>query len=217
MAHPTPFSLLSIVHRSDDFAFLEKCIASVYASEVLPTQWVIVCNGDLPAHYFTLLESHTITLIKTPEIAFSAALNKGLAATTYDLVARIDSDDKVHPSRFAAQISFMEAHPHIDILGSAIAIIDNNDETITTRHLPLTHQQICAKLWTCPMAHPSVIYRKEKVHSVGGYSDDWHRAEDFHLWLKLYKDGAQFANLESALTDYRQTAESFAKNSLKAS
>lgn len=215
------FSLLSVVHASDDFAAFKKSFASVAASQLQPSEWVLVCNGALPQEFHDFFKAapqdFALKLIKTDEASFSAALNLGLQYCAFEMVARFDADDMVYPERFLQQVEFMQQNPAVDILSSCASVIDENDKLITTRNLPSDHATIAAKLWTCPIIHPATMYKKSIVLAAGGYDEAMHRAEDFDLWVRLYKQGAKFANIATPLLHYRQTAVSYKKNSWRAS
>lgn len=42
-----------------------------------------------------------------------------------------------------------------------------------------------AMLFSCSVAHPSVVYRKEAISKAGGYDEAYSGAEDYELWLQL--------------------------------
>jgi len=67
--------------------------------------------------------------------------------------------------------------------------IDNSDaETISIR--PVWHPTSpgllsWAMLFSCCIAHPSVMFRKKSIEYVGGYDESKLYAEDYDLWLRL--------------------------------
>ncbi len=93
------------------------------------------------------------------------ALNEGLKHCSYDLVARMDTDDIAKPNRFEKQIRVFQEHPELDVVG---AWIDEFEETtsniISTRKLPEVHDDICqfAKKRN-PENHPVIMFRKQAV------------------------------------------------------
>lgn len=60
-------------------------------------------------------------------------------------------------------------------------------------------------LWGCQVAHPTVIYNKNTILSVGGYPEDKQNTEDYALWTKIIagRPDAKFHNLPETLLDYR--------------
>jgi hypothetical protein len=47
------------------------------------------------------------------------------------------------------------------------------------------------------------MIRKEVLDHYGTYDEDFKRAEDYELWLRLLKQGIKFANLREPLVRYR--------------
>ena len=65
------------------------------------------------------------------------ALNEGLKHCSYELVARMDTDDIAKPDRFEKQINFMERNPDISVCSSNIdEFIDSTDNIISTKKIP---------------------------------------------------------------------------------
>ena len=123
------------------------------------------------------------------------ALNEGLKHCSYDLVARMDTDDIAKPDRFEKQIRVFQEHPELDVVG---AWIDEFEETtsniISTRKLPEVHDDICqfAKKRN-PFNHPCVVYKKSAVEAAGSYQD-FYLLEDYYLWLRMLMAGYQGYN-----------------------
>ena len=71
-------------------------------------------------------------------------------------------------------------------------------------------------IWTCPMNHPTVMFRKDKILSVGGYnSDAGPRQDDYDLWFRCAAKGLRFANIPESLLYYRFFSDSVKKNNIK--
>ena len=58
------------------------------------------------------------------------------------------------------------------------------------------------------MNQVTVMFKKSRVDSVGGYID-WYCEEDTFLWLRLFLDGAKFANLPDYLVNVRVGKEMY--------
>jgi len=57
-----------------------------------------------------------------------------------------------------------------------------------------------------PLAHPSVMFRKDAITSLGGYQEHgW--PEDYDLWLRLYLNDAIFVKLPQVLFSWREHPE----------
>ncbi len=132
-------------------------------------------------------------------IAFS--LNRGLAESHTDLIARMDSDDVSLPERLTLQTKFMNANPTVQVCGGAMEI----QETGALHPLPQTDAGIrIHMLWGSPFCHPTVMFRRALIVSAGGYRESMVPAEDYDLWARLSRmPECRFANLGNILVRYR--------------
>jgi len=151
-----------------------------------------------------------VRVIHTPPGGLVAALNTGLEACRAPYVARMDADDVSHPRRLELQLALLETRHE---LAAASCLV---------RHFPSSRVAQGARLYEgwlnglvrqeeihrerfveSPVAHPSVMVRREVLLSVGAYRDrGW--AEDYDLWLRLMEAGAAFAKVDRHLLFWRE-------------
>jgi hypothetical protein len=130
-------------------------------------------------------------------------LNQGLQRARATLVARFDADDICEPDRLARQVDYFHTRPKLNILGSQISIIDATGQIVGYRRYPVVHAEIVRSMRRFnPLAHPSVMFRKEEVLGAGGYRE-FPGNEDYELWCRLARAGAEFANHVEPLLRYR--------------
>jgi len=117
--------------------------------------------------------------------------------------ARLDADDINEPHRILTQLSFLDTHPNIAVLGSAIQQIDTHDRPVPTNlSLVTSHAEIRWRLRFCnAINHPTVIFRREAVLDAGNYRDAL-PAEDYELWMRVALK-YRMANLSEPLVRYR--------------
>ena len=147
----------------------------------------------------------------------SFALNEGLKACNYDIVARMDTDDICVHDRFEKQLLYFQSHTDVDVLGSYAYKIDENGEDMHTLiKVPIETNLINHLIWTCPMNHPTVMFRKSKILSIGGYDPDVGlRQDDYDLWFRCVENGLKLANIPQPLLYYRFFSDSIKKNNLR--
>ncbi|MFA7717094.1 MAG: glycosyltransferase family A protein [Candidatus Absconditabacterales bacterium] len=121
--------------------------------------------------------------------------NTGMAKAQGDIFAPLDSDDIwIDGHKIQKQISFLEKHSEISIVGTN-GIIKNNKEGYYRSHLPQTNEEIKNKIFrACPFMHSTVLFKREVYDKCGGYPEDIKFCEDYAYWLKAGKD-SKFANL----------------------
>jgi glycosyltransferase involved in cell wall biosynthesis len=132
------------------------------------------------------------------------ALNRGIRQAKGNIIFRADSDDIQHLDRIKLQYEFLNKEPNIDVVGSAINLIDFNGNKIGYKKYPAKNSDIIKK--SCisnPIAHPTVAIRILTLEKFGFYDINYSRAEDYELWMRLLNNGIIFHNLPNALIDYR--------------
>jgi glycosyltransferase involved in cell wall biosynthesis len=132
-------------------------------------------------------------------------LNYGLGLARTDLVARMDADDWSHPERLREQVEFLNEHPEVAVVGTQIDIMDERSCPLGRREYPTEVDAIAACLpRSNPIAHPSVMYRRQAILDAGGYRYRRYPAnEDYELWCRLAARGQKLANLPRRLLRYR--------------
>lgn len=146
-------------------------------------------------------------------LTFSLSLGLHYARGQY--IARMDSDDLALPTRLRCQIDYLLQHPDIGVLGTDFGWINNSGEVITeVRQIRGNKKIRKALLYTNPICHPSVMFRKDIVEKIGGYLG-YIYAEDYDLWCRLSVDQLViFENLPSVQTHYRVNGIGHARGSL---
>lgn len=137
-------------------------------------------------------------------LGVTAALNTGLALAHGKYIARMDADDISLPERFEKQVAFLETHPEIDILGSAVKLIDERGRNIGALSAPLEDLAIRWKgLFTAAFLHPTVMLRHSVLieHNIH-YRTSRDQAQDFDFFTQLLQF-ARGANLSEPLFLYR--------------
>ncbi|MEG1762662.1 MAG: glycosyltransferase [Bacteroidales bacterium] len=217
MNMPMQFSVLIPVYFKDQAVHFAQALDSIAKQTLLPNEIVIVKDGPINAENEAVL-THFASISPVPLIitalptnqGISAALNQGICVCSYAYIARMDADDIAKPLRFEKQIAFLETHPEVDILGSNVdEFLGEPTHIISQRRVPSSHADICkAMKIRCPFNHPSLIYKKEAILKVGGYIH-FYNLEDWHLWARLFLNGAQMANIPESLLLFRATAQMF--------
>lgn len=130
------------------------------------------------------------------------ALNYCLAFSKGKYIARMDADDIACEDRFKKQIQFLETHKDYAFVGS-IANVFNKNGVWGILKMP-EYPQKEDFLWNIPFIHPSMIFRKEVLLEINGYSTDEinKRCEDYTLVMNLYSNGFIGYNFQEALIDY---------------
>ncbi|MEB3316903.1 MAG: glycosyl transferase [Cyanobacteriota bacterium] len=140
----------------------------------------------------------------------NALVDEVLADSYWQLLARMDSDDRSNPGRLERQRRWLETHIDVDILGTACNEVDEKGALITYKAVPLAHRQIVEALPRYnPINHPTVVIRRKVFASGLRYRMNQRRTEDYHLWIDAALAGYRFANLPEPLLDFRRDTQFF--------
>lgn len=201
-----------IIPVRGDAPFLFQAIKSLSESSLKPAEVLIIDDGISGNTVNELKHSNfelNLILVKNKGIGLVNALNTGLSLATYELIARLDSDDKVHKSRLEQQSSFLNSSPEVVVVGSQVTYINEHNKILGNSSYPVGSLGNNERFdHECLIAHPSVMYRKSFLKVVGGYREvakigTTSLCEDFDLWKRIAKVG-ELVNLEKNLTFYRQ-------------
>ena len=200
------FSVLIAVYTKEQPLFFREALRSVFEQSLIPNEVVLVKDGPLTEELEQIIvdfsskneQLKVITLEKNQGLG--EALRIGLNACSFDLVARMDSDDICKPYRFEKQIAFLKEHKEITIVGSWIEeFSDCKEEIEAIRELPQEDKQLKIFMkWRNPFNHMTVMFRKKDILAVGGYQP-FYLLEDYYLWNRLANANYYFANIGESL------------------
>ena len=210
------FSVLMSLYCKENVACLSESLDSIFNQTLLPSEVVLVEDGPLTPELYKVVgkyvEKHPIIKVVPLDknVGLGRALNEGLKHCSYELVARMDTDDICKSDRFEKQITYMEQHPEIAVCGSWIdEFITSPADIVSSRKLPENHEELYQYGKTRnPINHVTVVFRKEAVLKVGSYQ---HCAlmEDYYLWVRMIVHGMKLHNIPESLVYVRISADMF--------
>jgi hypothetical protein len=141
------------------------------------------------------------------QLKLAASLNKGLKEARGMFVARMDGDDISLPHRFAKQVTYMRENPDTVVLGGAVQWILPNGSLGRILSRPPAGESFDyeLKFMGPTMAHPTVMFRRDKVLEIGGYRDIFSYTQDYDLWLRLHLLKYHMTNIPEVLLQYRRS------------
>jgi glycosyltransferase involved in cell wall biosynthesis len=210
-----PFTLLLSVYDGDRPDHLRRAFRSAVDDQTLrPAQVVIVRDGPVRPELADCLDELAagspvlVTLVPLPRNGgLGPALDRGLAASHFDVIARMDADDVAMPHRFEVEVPLIR---DADIVGGGLLEFVGDTDNIVGQRVPPTDPsqiQRYARMHD-PFNHPTVIYRRQAVLAVGGYGD-LPLMEDYALFARMLQHGARAVNVAEPLVYYRVGATSF--------
>lgn len=210
------FSVAISVYKNDNAEYFDRALSSITEEQtVTPDEIVLVVDGPVGEDIDAVIEKYSTKygIFKVVRLEKNGGLGNALRIAvencTYEIVARMDSDDVAIPTRFEEQLRFMREND-VDIVGGHISeFVEDEKNLVSRRDVPLTDEDIKAKMKSrCAFNHMTVMFKKSAVLSAGGYLD-WHYNEDYYLWLRMLLAGCRFANLDRVLVNVRVGEEMY--------
>ncbi len=217
------YSVLITVYKGDNPEFLRESLNSIFSQTLMTDDVVLVKDGEIPDLLQNVIDEfkekypnviNEISIEKNKGLG--SALNVGLKECKNPLVARMDADDISVPERCELQVKAFKENLELDICGAPVLEFkDSIDNVLSIRDVPKSHQEILrfAKRRS-PFNHPVVMYKKDTVLSVGGYSD-LRKCQDLDLWIRLLQNGAIGLNLDKPLLYFRFDESTYIKRKSK--
>lgn len=186
---------------------LQSCLGQTF----IDFEIIFVANGDQHKEIEKIVrewfvDDLRLRIFSTPIRGLTFSLNLGLHHARGDLIARMDADDIAESDRLEVQVSYMNQHSSILVLGTAFKMIGQDGQILRTTFRPTSDAEIRrALVWRNPICHPSVMFRRHEIRQAGGYLGGLY-AEDYDLWVRIARrPGPTFHNLEYAGISYRAT------------
>ncbi len=166
---------------------IERCVESVLAQELLPSEYIFVDGGSTDGT-LELLESlsqrleakgvstRTIHQVRREgEAGIPSAWNQGIEAAHGDVIALLNSDDFYHPNTLSTAIHALEAQPDAEMFAAAIGLVDGDDKKVGELH----PRCLCLSEFLMPLAHPACFITRKLYERVGLYDTSYKISADY--------------------------------------
>jgi glycosyltransferase involved in cell wall biosynthesis len=193
--------------------FLAEALQSICDADPAPGAILLVQDGPLDATTREVVKhSGSLSLptlvVRNSGVGVADARQTGLLHATTPLIAQLDADDIVLPTRFGLQAAALSAKRLSLIGGQAITVNGDGDRQGTLTYP--TRSLVASKLLSisCVLCSPAVTFRREIAMAVGGYRNLFSldgiplQVEDYDLWMRMAKS-APVGNLAQAAVAYR--------------
>lgn len=193
--------------------YLKEAIESILHQTFSDFEFIIINDGstDSTEAIIKSFSDPRIVYIKNEaNLGLSKSFNIGIAAARGEYIARMDADDMSISERFEKQLSYLEVHPDISVLGTAVILMNERGLSLKKASKYTSHVEIkWQSLFSTPLFHPTVMARA-KILKDNRYDESFYNSEDYELWSRLlFTTSTRFANLTEPLLYYRVFPTSF--------
>jgi hypothetical protein len=202
--HPARVTVLMTTYNGA--STIAASIDSILAQHFQDFELLVVDDGstdETPTILARITDPRLRSIRTTRNSGIVAARNYGFAAARTPYIAALDHDDLSDPERLMRQVAFLDANPHVVLLGTEIRIAQ--DGKLTAPHHPSVGDPLALRwllLIDNPLTWSSVMFRADAIHRIGQFlRPDYELADDFDLYHRLLTVG-EIARLDDVLTTY---------------
>jgi glycosyltransferase involved in cell wall biosynthesis len=204
---------------------IDDSLASLSAQTFTDFEVIVVDDGSLDDTAARIerwsAEDRRIRAVPADGRGIVDALRCASRHASGEIIARMDADDIAHPLRFEKQLERLSAIPSIDACGTGVRYFPRQD----IRDGALRYEgwlnsliepaAIARDMFVeCPIAHPSLMIRREALDGAGGYIDrGW--PEDYDLLFRLWALGRSMASTREVLLDWRDRPDRLSRTDLR--
>ncbi|MCY4780796.1 glycosyltransferase [Sphingobacterium sp. UT-1RO-CII-1] len=206
------FSVLASVYIKESPVHLEMALESVFNQTLVPDEIVLVQDGPLTTELEEVIKKYKDLYPSLMRIVplkenkgLGNALRIGVEVCSYPIIARMDTDDVARPERLEKQIRFLKKNEDVGAVGSNIEEFNEYPGDLKRFKInPETHEELISQIaLKSPFNHPSLMMRKSAILEAGNYNGDLLLFEDYSLFLRMWKAGIKFHNIQEVLLDFR--------------
>lgn len=193
--------------------YLNEAVDSILSQTFTDFEFLIIddASTDRTPEILRGYDDPRIRIVTNEEnLGLTKSLNKGLALARGEYIARMDADDISLPKRLEKEITFLDAHPNIALVGTSYQKIDHEGNSIGKYILPtnVTYQDLLKDNF---IIHGSVIVRCEVLELLSGYNEFFKKCQDYALWLQIAKI-CPLQNIDEILYKLRIHRDSVSEN-----
>jgi glycosyltransferase involved in cell wall biosynthesis len=193
----------------DGAAFIRGAITSVLEQTFGDLELLVLddCSPDESAELAMSFGDSRVRVVRNDRnIGQVATLNRGLREARGEYVARLDQDDVCLPARFERQVALLDTVQSVAVVGTWVDVVDEHGRKVDELRTRLDERADAILLILenrLPLAHPSVMFRRDPVLAVDGYDEAVRYCEDMDLWRRLVLAGYDLRVVPEPLLRYR--------------
>ncbi len=199
---------------------LEEAVESILHQTYQNWELIMCDDGSKDSTYeiakrFSKKYDNILVFQNERNMGLNCTLNRCLEKAEGEYIARMDGDDICLPTRIEKEVAFLDQHEEYAIVSTNMIYFDQNGEWGKSRMMEYPQKKDLIR--ETPFCHAPCMVRREAYEDVQGYSVDKRllRAEDYHLWFKMYSKGYKGYNLQEPLYKMRDDRDATKRRKYK--
>ena len=201
-----------IIATYDRQALLMDALDSVFQQTWTNLEIIVVDDGSKDSTLTVLAKITDVRLkiIASQHIGAAAARNLGIAKSTGDYIAFLDSDDTFLPNKIQKCVELFIQNPALILVHSAWVQKSVSKDSTCMRKVSTEGDARSNMLKFESIALPCVMVKGSVLKKVKGFREHLILAEDYDLWCRLAAHGP-FGKIDEALTIVNHHAHNLCK------
>jgi len=201
--------------------FLLNAIKSVFAQTHTKWELILIDDGSTDNSLKiakSINDSRVRVISDGKNKKLASRLNEIVQLAKYDLIARMDADDLMSPTRLEKQLNILIENQKIDLVTTGLFSVTDDLKPIGIRwhqNTSITFNEVIQKKG-CGVVHAAILAKKDWFLR-NKYNQSLKIAQDFELWVRTYyKNDFKIHLLQEPLYYYREESSATAKKMLMA-
>lgn len=192
--------------------YLREAIESILNQTYSDFEFIIVddCSTDNSLEIIKSYKDPRISVIKNEvNMGITKSLNRALAVSKGEFVARMDADDICLPERFEKQVEYLKQNREVIVCGTWVELFGNGadayNEKYSRKILPEKETLQINLLFGNHMniIHPTAMFNHKLLKDNNiVYNENYIYAQDYRMWVDCSQKG-ELKNIPEILFKYR--------------
>jgi glycosyltransferase involved in cell wall biosynthesis len=178
-------------------AYLAQAINSVIKQSYRNFELIIIDDasqdgsGKIIERFVKRYPSRILAFQNDKRVGRARTLNRQIALSRGDFIARMDAVDIALPERFATQIAYLKNHTKTIAVGGQCLVINEKGKISGERKLPIGYDDIYKYILNfCPTLQPTIMIAKKRLpYDFEYYNTGFSFIEGLEFLFRIFKYG----------------------------
>lgn len=182
--------------------YLPRLLACVSQQTYQPVEHIIIDgqSTDGSQEFLKRVDSASHRLIVHKDQSMYEAINRGIKASTGEIVGYLNVDDLYFPTTLEIVVNCFAKQPLVDIFFSDVISVDEAKKSFSLYGYA-SHQYTSSRLaLDQSIGQPSVFFRRRVVDTIGLFDDRLKLVADLEYWMRAAAQKLKFKKINQFLS-----------------